>query len=152
TAECKVSPASSVTIEKHCDASKGGATLVDAGSAVEVKVFYTAKVCNTGTSQLTGVGLADDWGNPVQHDSLSSIASLAPGACTTVTASYVPNSIDSSTGRYGFTDTVRVTSATATLGPNPTPASACPASSDLACAPVTCPICFDSVCTGLPQP
>lgn len=152
TAECKASPSSSVTIDKHCDADAGGATLFDAGSAVEVKVFYTAKVCNTGQSQLTGINLADDWGNPAQHDSLSSIASLAPGACTTVKASYVPNSIDSSNGRYGFTDTVRVTGATSTLGANPTPATGCPTATDLACSAITCPICFDSVCTGQPQP
>jgi hypothetical protein len=157
TAECKVSPSSSITIEKHCDASKGGATLVDVGGAIEVEVFYTAKVCNTGTSQLTNISLADDHGSPVTHDTPSpgSIASLAPGACTSVgdiTGSYFPNSIDSSVGRFGFTDTVRVTSATASLGSNPTPAAGCPASTDLACAPVTCPICFSGTCTTSGQP
>jgi hypothetical protein len=152
TAECKVSPSSSISVTKHCDADAGGATLFDAGSVVEVKVFYVAHVCNGGTSQLTSISLQDDWGNPVQHDSPSSIASLAPGACTDVKSSYVPNSIDSSSGRYGFTDTIRVTSATATLGSNPSPAASCPASTDLACAAVTCPICFDNVCTLQPQP
>jgi len=152
TAECKASPSSSVTIEKHCDADAGGATLVDAGSVVDVKVFYTAKVCNTGQSQLTSINLSDDWGSPLQHDTPNSIASLAPGACTTIKSSYTPNSIDSSTGRYGFTDTIRVTSATASLGSNPTPAVGCPTATDLACSAVTCPICFDSVCTGQPQP
>jgi hypothetical protein len=152
TAECKISPSSSISVAKHCDANAGGATLFDAGSTVEVKVFYVAHVCNDGTSQLTNIGLQDDWGNPVQHDTPSSIASLAPGACTDVKSSYVPNSIDSSTGRYGFTDTIRVTSATATLGSNPVPATGCPAATDLACAAVTCPICFDNVCTGQPQP
>jgi len=157
TAECKVSPSSSVTIEKHCDASKGGATLVDVGGAIEVEVFYVAKVCNTGTAQLTNITLADDHGSPVTHDtpSPSSIATLAPNTCTDVGAisgSYFPNSIDSSVGRFGFTDTVRVTGATASLGANPTPASGCPASTDLACAPVTCPICFSGTCTTSGQP
>jgi len=147
TAECKASPSSSVTVEKHCDADAGGATLFDAGSVVEVKVFYTAKVCNTGQSQLTSINLADDWGSPLQHDSLSSISSLAPGACTTVKGNYVPNSIDSTSGRYGFTDTVRVTGATATLGANPTPATGCPIGTDLACSSITCPICFNGYCS-----
>jgi hypothetical protein len=162
TAECHASPSSSVTIEKHCDQAAnggdGGATLVDNGSNVVVKVFYKAKVCNTGTSQLTNINLADDHGNPLTHDTPSPgvISSLGPGACDdTIRGSYFPNSIDSTpfvSGRFLFTDTIRVTSATATLGSNPTPAVGCPVGTDLACAPQTCPICYDSVCTGQAQP
>ena len=158
TAVCSATVGETLTIEKHCDASKGGATLVDTDDSVVVEVFYTAHVCNAGTpgsgSQLTNITLADDHGSPLTHDipSPSSIPSLNPGQCADVTGSYFPNSIDSSLGRFGFTDTIRVTGATATLGPNPTPVSGCPSNTDLACAPVTCPICFDNVCTGQPQP
>jgi hypothetical protein len=161
TAECKATVSSTVTIEKHCDASKGGATLVATGGVVEVEVFYVAKVCNTGTSQLTSINLADDHNSTSDSPNPSSISSLAPGACTNldlatdtsdIKGSYFPNSIDSTTGRFAFTDTIRVTSAKATIGPNPTPVAGCPSTTDLACAPITCPICFDSVCTGNPQP
>jgi len=162
TATCSTSVSSSITIEKHCDQAAnggdGGATLVDNGSEVVVKVFYKAKVCNTGSSQLTNIALADDHGNPLTHDTPSpgNILSLGPGTCDdTIRGSYFPNSIDSSpfaVGRFLFTDTIRVTSATATLGPNPTPAVGCPVGTDLACAARTCPICYDNVCTGVDQP
>jgi len=159
TAVCSATVGEMLTIVKHCDASKGGATLVVENGVVEVEVFYTAMVCNVTTpgtsgSQLTSITLADDHGSPLTHDSPSpsSIGSLNPGQCADVTGSYFPNSIDSALGRFGFTDTIRVTSAHATLGPNPTPVTGCPSGTDLACAPVTCPICFDFVCTNQPQP
>jgi hypothetical protein len=153
TATCSTSVSSSVTIKKACDADNGGATLFDAGNVVEAKVFFKYQVCNTGSSQLTSITVVDDWGSPLQHTSLPSITTLGPGACSSVlTGNYIPNSIDSTTGRYGFTDTVRVTGATATLGSNPTPAVGCPISTDLACDAITCPICFDNVCTGQDQP
>jgi len=158
TAVCSATVGETLSIVKHCDASKGGATLVVQNGVVEVEVFYTAHVCNASNpgsgSQLTNITLADDHGSPLTNDSPSpsSISSLNPGQCADVTGSYFPNSIDSGLGRFAFTDTIRVTSATATLGPNPTPVAGCPSGTDLACAPVTCPICFDNVCTGQPQP
>jgi hypothetical protein len=157
TAPCSTNVSSTIDIHKHCDAANGGATLVALDGVVKVKVFYTAHVCNTGTagvnSQLTNITLVDeDAANITDSPNPSTISSLNPGQCADVAGSYFPSSIDSSTGRYGFTDTIRVTSAKATLGSNPTPVAGCPDSHDLACAPITCPICFDSVCTGLPQP
>src|SRR5207249_1822907 len=70
TAECTASVSSSLSITKHCDGDKGGATLVERNGEVVVEVFYKGQVSNT----------------------------------------------------------------------------------DLACAPLTCPICYDNVCTGQPQP
>ena len=156
TNECKTSVSAMLSITKHCDASKGGATLVARDGVVQVEVFYTAQVCNTTTpgsgTQLTNITLLDTDGAGVNDTpSPSTISSLNPGQCTTVgsiTGSYLPSTIDSTTGRYGFSDTIRVTGATATLGSPPAPVVGCPGAKDLACSPVTCPICFDSVCTG----
>jgi len=152
TAECTASVSSSLSITKHCDGDKGGATLVERNGEVVVEVFYKGQVCNTGTVQLTNVTLADDHDGNHDTPSPGTIASLDPGQCTNFTGSYFPSAINSTLGRFGFSDTVRVTSATAALGPNPTPVAGCPSNSDLACAPLTCPICFDNVCTGQPQP
>ncbi|PYQ28459.1 MAG: hypothetical protein DMF57_17585 [Acidobacteria bacterium] len=106
------------------------------------EVFYTARVCNTGNSQLTNITLADDHDGNHDSPNPSTIASLAPGACTAagaITGSYFPDRVDS--GTCSFSDIIRVTGATAALGSNPPPAVGCPSSTDLACAPVTCPMC-----------
>ncbi len=159
SAECKTSVPNSITVKKACDATNGGATLVQSGGEVVVEVFYLAQVCNTGSSQLTGINLLD------HHDGLTDSPTpngitLAAGACTTVPVSghYFPTQVDeTATGRFGFTDTISITSATASLGNNPLPPSPNPcatvgSSTDLSCDTITCPICFDSVCTGSPQP
>jgi hypothetical protein len=146
TAECTTSVSSMVSIAKQCDASRGGATLVVVGGQVVVEVFYTGRVCNTsasgGGSQLTNITLADDH-DTNQHDSPnpSTISSLNPGQCADVLGSYFPSGIDSLFGRFGFSDIIRVTGATATLGPNPSPVVGCPSATDLACASITCSIC-----------
>jgi uncharacterized repeat protein (TIGR01451 family) len=160
TAECKTSVGGMVTVKKACDAANGGATLVQSSGEVVAEVFYTARVCNntpagTQGETLTGINLVDDHDGASDTPSPSSIASLAPGACTIVSGHYFPSAVDATTGRFGFTDVIRVTSATGALGVNPTPPGcslAGGATTDQACDTITCPICFDSVCTGLPQP
>jgi hypothetical protein len=160
TAECKTSVPNSITVKKACDASNGGATLVVQGSNVVVEVFYTAQVCNTGNSELTNISLVDHHDGNTDSPSPATIASLGPNTCTTVPVSghYFPSGLDSTTGRFGFTDTISITSATAALGSNPTPPNPNPcattggSTTDLSCDTITCPICYDSVCTGKPQP
>jgi hypothetical protein len=156
SATCSASVGETVTIQKSCDQSanggNGGATLVDVGGVIEVEVFYKAHVCNTGTpgssSELTNITLVDDHGSPLTTDTPtgSPIASLQPGACTDVTGSYFPNNIDSSLGRFGFTDTIHVTSATALFGSNPSPVGSPCSAGDLACSSITCPICTSGAC------
>jgi hypothetical protein len=145
TAECTTSVSSTLSIAKQCDASRGGATLVVVGGQVVVEVFYTGRVCNTsapgGGSQLTNITLADDHDGNHDSPSPSTIPSLNPGQCADVLGSYFPSAIDSLLGRFGFSDTIRVTGATATLGPNPQPVVGCPSPTDLACAAITCSIC-----------
>ncbi len=163
TATCTTPVTNTVSVKKACDAANGGATLVDAGSQVVVKVFYTARVCNTGQSQLTNITLVDHHDGDTDTPNGTGLT-LNAGQCTGATGapadlsgSYFPNAIDNNTGRFGFVDTISITSATATLGSNPTPPNPNPcatvgSSSDLSCDTITCPICYDNVCTGNPQP
>jgi len=151
SAECTASVSSGVSVTKQCDADNGGATLVERNGLVQVKVFVKGQVCNEGTTALSGVTLAD---TPSATISLVS-SSLAPkgqtGDCANYTANYFPSTISSSgvAGRFLFSDTISVTSATPALGPplSPAPAAAaCPNATDLACKPVSCPICPAGVC------
>lgn len=159
TATCTTPVTNTVTVKKACDAANGGATLVEQGGQVVAKVYYLAQVCNTGQSQLTNITLMDHHDGATDTPSPNGIT-LGPNSCTTVpvSGSYFPSAIDSTTGRFGFTDTISITSATATLGSSPTAPSPNPcalsggSSSDLSCDTITCPICFDNVCTGQPQP
>src|SRR5438093_4222075 len=142
TAECTTPVSSTISITKQCDAWKGGAKLVSQNGQLVAEVFYAAQVCNTGNSQLTNITLADDHDGNHDSPNPSTIASLAPGACTAagaITGSYFPDRVDS--GSCSFSDIIRVTGATAALGSNPPAAVGCPSSTDLACAPVTCPMC-----------
>jgi uncharacterized repeat protein (TIGR01451 family) len=135
TAECITSVSSSVGITKACDTSKGGATLVQQNGQLVVEVFFTAQVCNNGNVQLTNITLGDD---PAATIVPSTISQLNPGQCQTVSGNYFPSS---PAGGCNFSDTVRVTGATATLGDPPKPVAGCPGPNDLACSPVTCPLC-----------
>ena len=137
TAECRTPVSSSVAITKACDAANGGATLVAQNGQVVVEVFFTADVTNTGSSQLTNITLADNPAATILPS--STIASLRPGESAHVTGFYFPSVV--APGSCNFSDVIRVTGATATLGGNPTPAVGCPSPSDLACAPATCPLC-----------
>ncbi|PYU93717.1 MAG: hypothetical protein DMG25_08690 [Acidobacteria bacterium] len=154
TGECKASVNQALSVIKHCDADFGGATLQIQGTQVVAEVFYTYQVCNNGTVPLTNIALADNTGSP-NSTTLPTIASVAPASCSPVLkGTYFPQSIDSTLGRYAFTDTVRVTGANGAFGvalTAPTP-NACPSSTDLACASVTCPVAYDSTCTGNPLP
>ena len=135
TAECVTSVSSSVGITKACDTANGGATLVQQNGQMVVEVFFTAQVCNNGSVQLTNITLADV---PAATITPSTIASLNPGQCTTVSGNYFPSSAPAG---CNFSDTVRVTGATAAIGDNPKPVAGCPGPNDLACSAVTCPLC-----------
>ena len=130
TAECQTPVASSVTITKACNA-----TLVSQSNQVVVEVFLSADVTNNGNSQLTNVTLADDPAATITPNNFT----LNPGQTQHVTGSYFPSG--PAPGSCNFSDVIRVTGATATLGSPPQPATGCPSSTDLACAPATCPLC-----------
>ena len=157
TDTCTATVLSKISITKQCDTANGGATLVtDSSGKVVVKVFFKGAVTNAdsngnpGQTALSNITLADyAAGNPtgVTVDP-STIASLGPGDSATYTGSYYPSLIDTSgvAGRFLFDDTMRVTSATVSLGTPLPPVNGCPVNSDLACAPVSCPICPAGVC------
>jgi uncharacterized repeat protein (TIGR01451 family) len=164
---CTADVSGVIGIVKACDTTKGGAILTTTGCAsvndVCVEVFFTATVSNSGNETLTSITLADtpsaSFDNGAYSTTLKNTAnvsngvidSLKAGDSVVVTGHYFPSSIDSSgvPGRFLFKDTVEVKSATGSLGkdPGPAPGSAnCPDPNDLACSPVSCPICPANTC------
>jgi hypothetical protein len=133
TASCVGRVNSSIMIDKQC---VPGASLLDIGSNVVVQVGVSGTVTNTGQSKLTGITLAD---NPAATITLTK-STLNPGEMTTWSATYQPAAVPSD-GTCNFADTIRVTAATAVVGPNPTPVPNCPDPNDLACAGASCPLC-----------
>jgi hypothetical protein len=156
SATCNINPSSSVSITKSCVAPGPGLSCSGSGCVVQVPI--KAHVCNLGLVRLTNVGIADD---PVATLSSTSIAVLDPVGtvnkdnvatnCVDVTGSYTPTTAggDGSTnGRFSFTDTISVTSATPALGlPIQPVGGLCPAGA-LACSAVSCKMCNAGECTN----
>ncbi len=152
TSMCIASAPGMLSVTKHCDATHGGPILVSQGGNVVVEVPFTAVVCNTepaGTGEaVNNITLSDI---PSATITPSSISSLAPGVCTpasgpgSISGSYFPSSISSgdgtTAGRFFFTDTLTATGKGAIKGDTITNSGA-----------VSCPICPDSECTGVPLP
>jgi hypothetical protein len=157
SASCSISPSSSVSILKSCVAPGPGLTC-SAGSGCVVNVPIKAHVCNLGPVQLTSVGISDD---PSATLSSTSIPVLDPAGtvkngvatdCVDVTGTYTPTAVDISSdgatnGRFSFTDTISVTSATPALGPAISAAQGCK-NGALACSAVSCKMCNAGECTG----
>ena len=146
TAPCEGTVSSSIIITKDCDP---GTSLVDIGDNVVVQVGVSGQVTNNGQSRLTGITLAH---NPAATVNLTS-STLNPGESTSWSATYQPADISSGDGtdpgRYFFDDTIRVTAATADVGPNPTPIPGCSPAA-LACAAASCAICPPGSCVSTP--
>jgi len=164
---CTADVSGVIGIVKACDTNKGGAILTTTGCAsssdVCVEVFFTATVSNSGNEALTSITLADVPSATFDDGAYSTtlkntanvsngvIDSLKAGDSVVLTGHYFPSSISQQDvpGRFLFKDTVEITAATGSLGkdPGPAPAAAsCPNSSDLACSPVSCPICPTGTC------
>jgi hypothetical protein len=133
TASCIGEVHSSIIITKAC---VPGASLLDIGNQLVVQVGVSGTVTNTGQSRLTGIMLAD---NPAATITPNNFA-LDPGQMTTWSATYQPDAVPGD-GTCNFADVIRVTAATAVVGPNPTPVPNCPDPNDLACAAQSCPLC-----------
>jgi hypothetical protein len=135
TATCSGSVSSSISISKLCDP---GTTLVVDGGKVVVQVGVKGTVTNNGQSRLTNITLAD---NPDANITFTQ-TTIDPGQSANWSATYEPAALPSD-GTFNFADTIRVTAATAAIGPNPTPppSGTCPDPNDLACAGKTCPLC-----------
>jgi hypothetical protein len=135
TASCSGSVSSSISISKTCDP---GVTLVVEGGKLVVKVGVKGDVTNGGQSRLTNITLAD---NPAATITFTQ-TTIDPGQSAPWSATYEPAALPGD-GTFNFADTIRVTAATAAIGPNPTPPpmSTCPDPNDLACAGATCPLC-----------
>lgn len=149
TATCSANASTTLSITKSCKTSL-------TTSAV-VQVTFGGQVCNSGTSQVTGVNLRD-YGNS-SNTSLSGTAlntnlTIAPGTCENYSGSYTPTQYDSAVdsgdgpGRYLFTDLIVITSATATIGSQPQPVSSSDSriNGTYGSATATCPLCQKDEC------
>jgi hypothetical protein len=134
TASCVGSVSSSIVIDKLCDP---GASLLDIGNNVVVQVGVRGTVTNTGQASLTNIILAD---NPAATITFDGSTPLPPGQSRDWSATYQPADVPGD-GTCNFADTIRVTAATAVIGPNPTPVPGCPDPNDLACAGAACRLC-----------
>jgi hypothetical protein len=134
TAPCVGQVSSSIIITKEC---VPGASLLDIGDQLVVQVGVSGTVTNTGQASLTNIILAD---NPAVTITFDGLTPLAPGQSRNWSATYQPADVPGD-GTCNFADTIRVTAATAVVGPNPTPVPGCPDPNDLACAGATCPLC-----------
>jgi hypothetical protein len=157
SAACSINPSSAVSISKSCVAPGPGLSCSGSGCVVQVPI--KARVCNAGPVRLTNVGVAD---SPAATLTPSSIAKLDPAGttvngvatdCADVTGSYQPTAVDSGSdgatnGRFSFTDTISVTSATPALGSAIQPiGGVCPAGA-LACSAVSCKMCNSGECSA----
>lgn len=163
TATCPSSFDTPLSVTKTCGIPAGpnnsppavqGVTLTG-GTSIGVLVSFSGQVCNNGVSAVTGVALTDtpDTGPTATIN----IGSLAPGACTSYSGSYVPTTLDgivaggTGQGRYTWGDLITITSANADIGalckigdPSPCPQFTTPPAGTAGTygfATATCPIC-----------
>ena len=156
---CTTNPSNSITITKNCGVPTGypnavlpGTQLVTQSGVAAVQVNFSGDVCNTGQTALSNITLTDD---PAATTTLAK-SSLAPGECTKYSGNYKPSGVTAGdlggvAGRYSFSDEIKVTGATATLGTSPGHDATCLspfASNAQACAGRTCNICPANTCGG----
>lgn len=168
-ATCSASPTNSITITKNCGIPVGypgnsgivalpGTQLVTSGGVAAVQVNFSGQICNTGQTPLTGVIVTD---NPAATITPATIPTLAAqgqtGDCAKYSGYYMPSGVTAgdlggASGRYAFTDEIKVTGATATLGSSPGHEATCTstfASDAQACGGANCNICpAASTCAG----
>ncbi len=155
-ATCTTTPTNSLTVTKNCGVPKDhlgvndarpGTQLVTAAGYAVVQVNFSGEVCNTGETALTGITLTD---SPAADRIVLVDNSLAPNECAKYAGSYRPSGVDPLDlgevgGRYSFSDTIKVTGATATFGGDPVPEEGTCTGEFLsdaqACASATCAIC-----------
>jgi hypothetical protein len=164
SAQCTANPSNSITITKTCGVPAGypnavlpGTQLVTLSGLAAVQVNFSGDVCNTGQTALTGVTLTD---NPVANLTVAwpgSVGSLGVAACAKYSGNYLPSGVTAgdlggAAGRYGFSDEIKVTGATAALGTSPGHEATCVsgfASDAQACGGRTCNICpSGATCSG----
>lgn len=163
---CSNQPVSALKVNKMCSTT----LVVQPNFDVHVQVTYNGTVCNTGSSQITGLTLADFVGTAENAqtggsgpapgtttlapctavDSVTGLCTSPASACTTYTGSYTPTTIDATAtaGRFFFTDEVVISGASATVGTLTkvtSPDAVC--NNTFGCSgPVSCPICDVGEC------
>lgn len=163
---CSTSPSNSITISKSCGVPTGypnavlpGTQLVTSGGGAMVQVNFSGDINNTGQTPLTGITLTDDpsatitvsWPDP------SKPGEIPAGGTAKYSGHYLPSGVTAgdlggASGRYNFTDSIKVTGATATLGTSPGHDATCLGafnSDAQACGGATCNICpAGATCAG----
>ncbi len=167
-ATCTASPTNSITISKNCGVPTGypnavlpGTQLVTESGLAAVQVNFSGQVCNTGQTPLTGATLTDNPSATLTIAWPGTTGSLAAGGqagdCAKYSGNYKPSGVTAgdlggAAGRYSFTDEMKVTGATATLGTSPGHDATCVsgfASDAQACGGATCNICpAGATCEG----
>jgi hypothetical protein len=153
SATCSLSPSTALTVVKHCTAPGPGLSCSSSGCVVQVP--FNAQVCNTGSVKVTGISLTDSPSATISNNGFA----LNPGQCTGGTGNpvnpsgtYQPTTSagDGSTnGRYTFSDTISITSATpAITGALSTIPTGHACAGTYGCAPVSCPLCSSGDCSG----
>lgn len=161
-ATCSFSASTTLSVTKACTTS-----LQAGSSSVNVVVNYSGQVCNYGPGQVTGVVLTD---TPSSGASATiNVGSLAPCAtydsngtctvpsCSPYSSSYTPTGIDTTVnggtgpGRYFWSDSIAITSATVTLaGDTLTKLATGACTGTYGCSSASCPICQSGECTLTP--
>jgi Tfp pilus assembly protein PilV len=171
SATCTAPVTNNVQITKNCGVPAGfinegdpalpGTQLVTQSGLAAVQVNFSGTVCNTGQTPLTGVTLTDNPSATLTIDWPGTAGALAaagqPGACANYAGDYLPTGVTpgdlgGAAGRYSFTDEIKVTGATATLGTSPGHDVTCMGeflSDAQACGGATCNICpAGATCAG----
>jgi hypothetical protein len=154
---CTTTPSNSVTITKNCGVPANypngklpGTQLVTQSGLAAVQTNFSGDICNGGQTPLNNITLTDNQGGTLTVAWPGSAGSLGPGVCAKYSGNYLPTGVTfgdlgtTATGRYSFSDEIKVTGATATLGKAPGPDGACVsnfATGAQACGGATCNIC-----------
>jgi len=160
---CSTNPTNTITISKNCgvpatfpNATLPGTQLVSSGGLAAVRVNFSGIISNTGQTALSGITLTDNpgAGSPgitVFWPDSSKPGVIPPGGSAKYSGYYLPSGtsitpgdLGGASGRYAFSDEIKITGATAGLGSNPGADATCVSTFSTgaqACAGATCNIC-----------
>lgn len=159
---CSTVTSNQVAISKTCGIAadypngpaQGTQLAVQSGMAV-VKMYFSGEISNTGDTPLTNVTVTNSPTANVTVAWPGTVGTIPRGASVKYSGSFTPSTFDgdgTGIGRYGFSDEIKVTGATAGIGTPPGAAAGCVSSFALgaqACAATTCNICpSGATCSG----
>jgi len=159
---CTTVTSNQVSISKTCGIAvdypngpaQGTQLALQSGMAV-VKMYFSGEISNTGDTPLTNVTVTNSPTANVTVAWPGTVGTIPRGGSVKYSGSFTPSTFDgdgTGIGRYGFSDEIKVTGATASIGSSPGTAIGCVspfASGSQACAATTCNICpSGATCAG----